>query len=112
MPKKLYEAVDIFILHKFTYIYLLYFSMIGCLLDALCLFFSFCFLIFSLFCSYNIVFMILTYILPIISMTVTYSRVGIELWGSKAIGEYTPRQVENVKSKRRVSGIGEIIVFN
>lgn len=36
-------------------------------------------------------------------MTVTYSRVGIELWGSKTIGEYTPRQVENVRSKRRVS---------
>uniref|UniRef100_A0A1A9VSM4 G-protein coupled receptors family 1 profile domain-containing protein n=1 Tax=Glossina austeni TaxID=7395 RepID=A0A1A9VSM4_GLOAU len=52
---------------------------------------------------YNILFMILTYFLPIISMTVTYSRVGFELWGSKAIGEYTPRQVENIKSKRRVS---------
>ncbi|XP_049306572.1 tachykinin-like peptides receptor 99D [Bactrocera dorsalis] len=51
---------------------------------------------------YNIVFMILTYILPIISMTVTYSRVGIELWDSKTIGEYTPRQVENVRRTRRV----------
>ncbi|XP_054089953.1 tachykinin-like peptides receptor 99D [Zeugodacus cucurbitae] len=40
---------------------------------------------------YNIVFMILTYILPIISMTVTYSRVGIELWDSKAFEKYTPR---------------------
>lgn len=49
--------------------------------------------------------MILTYFLPVISMTATYSRVGLELWGSKAIGEYTPRQVENVKSKRRVSNI-------
>lgn len=53
--------------------------------------------------SYNILILILTYFLPIISMTVTYSRVGIELWGSKTIGEYTPRQVENVRSKRRVS---------
>ncbi|CAD6993177.1 unnamed protein product [Ceratitis capitata] len=60
---------------------------------------------------YNIVFMILTYILPIISMTVTYSRVGIELWGSKAIGEYTPRQVENVKSKRRVVKMMIVVVL-
>jgi len=53
--------------------------------------------------SYNILIIILTYFLPIVSMTVTYSRVGIELWGSKTIGECTPRQVENVRSKRRVS---------
>ncbi|XP_028899835.2 tachykinin-like peptides receptor 99D isoform X2 [Zeugodacus cucurbitae] len=59
---------------------------------------------------YNIVFMILTYILPIISMTVTYSRVGIELWGSKTIGEYTPRQVENVRSKRRVVKMMMVVV--
>ncbi|XP_036213657.2 tachykinin-like peptides receptor 99D isoform X1 [Bactrocera oleae] len=60
---------------------------------------------------YNIVFMILTYILPIISMTVTYSRVGIELWGSKTIGEYTPRQVENVRSKRRVVKMMMVVVL-
>ncbi|XP_037809076.1 tachykinin-like peptides receptor 99D [Lucilia sericata] len=60
---------------------------------------------------YNILFMILTYFLPIISMSVTYSRVGIELWGSKAIGEYTPRQVENVKSKRRVVKMMMVVVL-
>ncbi|XP_037942698.1 tachykinin-like peptides receptor 99D [Teleopsis dalmanni] len=60
---------------------------------------------------YNILFMILTYFLPIISMTVTYSRVGIELWGSKAIGEYTPRQVENVKGKRRVVKMMMVVVL-
>ncbi|XP_065372364.1 tachykinin-like peptides receptor 99D [Calliphora vicina] len=60
---------------------------------------------------YNILFMILTYFLPIISMSVTYSRVGLELWGSKAIGEYTPRQVENVKSKRRVVKMMIVVVL-
>ncbi|KAM7361994.1 tachykinin-like receptor at 99D [Cochliomyia hominivorax] len=60
---------------------------------------------------YNILFMILTYFLPIISMSVTYSRVGLELWGSKAIGEYTPRQVENVKSKRRVVKMMMVVVL-
>jgi hypothetical protein len=54
-------------------------------------------------CSYNIVFMILTYFLPICSMSFTYARVGLELWGSQSIGECTQRQLENIKSKRRVS---------
>lgn len=35
-------------------------------------------------------------------MTFTYARVGVELWGSKSIGESTQRQLDNVKSKRRV----------
>ncbi|ALC47771.1 Takr99D [Drosophila busckii] len=60
---------------------------------------------------YNILIFILTYFLPIISMTVTYSRVGIELWGSKTIGEYTPRQVENVRSKRRVVKMMIVVVL-
>ncbi|XP_023036096.1 tachykinin-like peptides receptor 99D isoform X1 [Drosophila willistoni] len=59
---------------------------------------------------YNILIMILTYILPIVSMTVTYSRVGFELWGSKTIGEYMPRQVENVRSKRRVVKMMIVVV--
>ncbi|GAB0100461.1 G protein-coupled receptor, rhodopsin-like [Sergentomyia squamirostris] len=50
---------------------------------------------------YNVVFMFLTYFLPIGSMTFTYARVGIELWGSQSIGECTQRQLENIKSKRR-----------
>ncbi|KAH8326541.1 hypothetical protein KR067_010006 [Drosophila pandora] len=60
---------------------------------------------------YNILILILTYILPIVSMTVTYSRVGIELWGSKTIGECTPRQVENVRSKRRVVKMMIVVVL-
>lgn len=46
--------------------------------------------------------MILTYFLPIGSMTFTYARVGLELWGSQSIGEATARQLENIRSKRRV----------
>nr|XP_012231187.1 PREDICTED: tachykinin-like peptides receptor 99D isoform X3 [Linepithema humile] len=55
---------------------------------------------------YNVVFTILTYFLPIGSMTFTYARVGLELWGSQSIGEATARQLENIRSKRR-SGYGE-----
>lgn len=36
-------------------------------------------------------------------MTFTYARVGLELWGSQSIGECTQRQLDNIKSKRRVS---------
>jgi hypothetical protein len=46
--------------------------------------------------------MFLTYFLPIGAMTFTYARVGIELWGSQSIGECTQRQLDNIKSKRKV----------
>ncbi|KPJ19314.1 Tachykinin-like peptides receptor 99D [Papilio machaon] len=59
---------------------------------------------------YNVAFMILTYFLPIISMTYTYARVGVELWGSQSIGECTQRQLDNVKSKRRVVKMMIVVV--
>lgn len=61
--------------------------------------------ILHVFNRYNVVFMVLTYFLPIIAMTYAYTRVGVELWGSQSIGECTQRQLDNVKSKRRVSWI-------
>jgi hypothetical protein len=48
-------------------------------------------------------FMVVTYVVPIVVMTITYARVGVELWGSQSIGECTQRQMENIRSKRRVS---------
>uniref|UniRef100_A0A1B0DD56 G-protein coupled receptors family 1 profile domain-containing protein n=1 Tax=Phlebotomus papatasi TaxID=29031 RepID=A0A1B0DD56_PHLPP len=60
---------------------------------------------------YNVVFMFLTYFLPIGSMTFTYARVGIELWGSQSIGECTQRQLENIKSKRRVVKMMMMVVL-
>ncbi|XP_013791638.1 tachykinin-like peptides receptor 99D, partial [Limulus polyphemus] len=50
---------------------------------------------------YNVNILVLTYILPISSMTFTYFRVGLELWGSKTIGECTEKQLEATKSKRK-----------
>ncbi|KAG5670249.1 hypothetical protein PVAND_000526 [Polypedilum vanderplanki] len=52
---------------------------------------------------YNVVFMFLTYFVPIGCMSYTYTRVGHELWGSQSIGECTQRQLDNIKSKRKVS---------
>lgn len=54
-------------------------------------------------CSYNIVILLVTYMLPIVSMSYTYTRVGQELWGSQSIGECTAKQMESIKSKRKVS---------
>ncbi|KAL4711731.1 hypothetical protein ACJJTC_003498 [Scirpophaga incertulas] len=59
---------------------------------------------------YNVAFMVLTYFLPIMSMSYTYSRVGLELWGSQSIGECTQRQLDNVKSKRRVVKMMIVVV--
>ncbi|KAK2588543.1 hypothetical protein KPH14_006322 [Odynerus spinipes] len=59
---------------------------------------------------YNVIFMILTYFLPIGSMTFTYARVGAELWGSQSIGEATARQLENIRSKRRVVKMMIVVV--
>ncbi|XP_063218369.1 tachykinin-like peptides receptor 99D, partial [Bacillus rossius redtenbacheri] len=59
---------------------------------------------------YNVLFMILTYFLPIGSMTFTYARVGLELWGSQSIGECTQRQLENIKAKRRVVKMMIVVV--
>ncbi|KPJ19313.1 Tachykinin-like peptides receptor 99D [Papilio machaon] len=50
---------------------------------------------------YNVIFMMVTYFIPIIAMTYTYARIGVELWGSKSIGESSQRQADNVKGKRR-----------
>ncbi|XP_050343718.1 tachykinin-like peptides receptor 99D isoform X1 [Nymphalis io] len=59
---------------------------------------------------YNVAFMVLTYFLPITSMTYTYAKVGVELWGSKSIGECTQRQLDNIKSKRRVVKMMMVVV--
>lgn len=59
---------------------------------------------------YNVMFMVTTYFIPIGSMCFTYMRVGCELWGSQSIGECTQRQVENIKSKRRVVKMMMVVV--
>ena len=54
------------------------------------------------FSSYNVSFMVVTYFLPMLSMSVTYAKIGAELWGARAIGEATAVQRESINSKRRV----------
>ena len=54
--------------------------------------------------------MIVTYIVPIVSMIYTYFRVGMELWGSQSIGECTAKQMESIKSKRKIVKMMMIVV--
>ncbi|XP_029056380.1 tachykinin-like peptides receptor 99D isoform X1 [Osmia bicornis bicornis] len=59
---------------------------------------------------YNVIFTVLTYFLPIGSMTFTYARIGLELWGSQSIGENTAGQLESIRSKRRVVKMMIVVV--
>ncbi|KAL5284974.1 TACR2 family protein [Megaselia abdita] len=60
---------------------------------------------------YNWVFMLLIYFVPIGSMCFTYARIGLELWRSDSIGEScTWRQMENIKSKRRIVKMMMVVV--
>jgi tachykinin-like receptor len=49
------------------------------------------------------VFLVVTYLAPVVAMAVCYTLMGRELWGSKSIGEQTQRQLDNIKSKKKVS---------
>ncbi|KAH8247549.1 hypothetical protein KR038_006153 [Drosophila bunnanda] len=52
--------------------------------------------------AYNLIILVLTYGIPMIVMLICYSLMGRVLWGSRSIGENTDRQMESMKSKRKV----------
>ena len=54
---------------------------------------------------YNIIFMVLTYVIPVVTMGVSYSLMSHVLWRAKGIGELNQRQAESIQSKRKVSTI-------
>ncbi|XP_064457574.1 tachykinin-like peptides receptor 86C [Ornithodoros turicata] len=51
---------------------------------------------------YDIVFLLLTYLVPVLTMAVTYTRMGMVLWGSKCIGEVTELQRNALRNKQKV----------
>ncbi|XP_075215348.1 tachykinin-like peptides receptor 86C [Lycorma delicatula] len=59
---------------------------------------------------YTLVLFFVTYVLPMAAMVGCYSAMGRELWGSRAIGVLTQRQVDSIKSKRKVVRMFIIIV--
>ncbi|XP_071858475.1 tachykinin-like peptides receptor 86C isoform X3 [Bombus fervidus] len=59
---------------------------------------------------YNIVFLSVTYLVPMALMAICYTLMGRKLWGSKSIGELTYYQKKSIKSKRKVVKMFIIIV--
>lgn len=59
--------------------------------------------------SYNIVFLIVTYGVPMLVMVVCYTIMGKVLWGSQSIGEHTQRQIESIKAKKKVCDLPSCI---
>ncbi|KAL0832963.1 hypothetical protein ABMA28_001097 [Loxostege sticticalis] len=51
---------------------------------------------------YQVLFFVVTYAVPMLGMTFFYSAMGKVLWGSRSIGELTQRQVDSIRSKRKV----------
>jgi hypothetical protein len=50
-----------------------------------------------------LVLFIVTYVVPMSAMAGCYTAMGRELWGSRSIGEMTQRQIDSIRSKRKVS---------
>ncbi|XP_052268989.1 tachykinin-like peptides receptor 99D [Dreissena polymorpha] len=61
--------------------------------------------------AYNYLLLVLNYLLPLLTLVSAYSRVGMELWGSRAIGEETSIQTDRVKSKRKVVKMMIVVVL-
>ncbi|XP_057370381.2 neuromedin-K receptor-like isoform X2 [Daphnia carinata] len=59
---------------------------------------------------YNIIFTVLTYLIPVSVMGVCYSRMSYILWRSQSIGELNQRQAESIQSKRKVVRMFMVIV--
>ncbi|XP_050600134.1 tachykinin-like peptides receptor 86C isoform X3 [Bombus affinis] len=59
---------------------------------------------------YNIVFLSVTYLVPMALMAICYTLMGRKLWGSKSIGELTYYQKKSIKSKRKVVKMFIIVV--
>ncbi|RWS04626.1 tachykinin-like peptides receptor 86C, partial [Dinothrombium tinctorium] len=60
---------------------------------------------------YNLVFFIVTYVIPFISMMITYTWMGVVLWRSESIGEVTERQRHSVKAKKNVVRMLVLVVI-
>ncbi|KAF7276113.1 hypothetical protein GWI33_010910 [Rhynchophorus ferrugineus] len=54
---------------------------------------------------YQMLFLFITYIVPMTLMSLCYTIMGKVLWGSRSIGEMTQRQLESIRSKRKVNGL-------
>ena len=58
--------------------------------------------IFLISCSYHIIVIILVYCFPLLVMGITYTIVGITLWGGEIPGDTCDKYHEQLKAKRKV----------
>ncbi|KAK4882878.1 hypothetical protein RN001_006197 [Aquatica leii] len=61
--------------------------------------------------AYQVVFLVLTYVVPMVLMICCYTAMGKVLWGSHSIGEMTQRQLDSIKSKRKVVRMFILVVL-
>ncbi|KAI1292006.1 Tachykinin-like peptides receptor 86C [Halotydeus destructor] len=59
---------------------------------------------------FNVVFLITTYVIPVIAMAITYPWMGCVLWRSKTIGEINERQTVAIKTKKRIVRMLVVVV--
>ena len=60
------------------------------------------FIFFYLMHSYNLVYFVLTYCIPLVIMLMAYIQMGSKLWGQQNIGEDTPTLAKCRKTKQKV----------
>ncbi|XP_075736405.1 tachykinin-like peptides receptor 86C [Rhipicephalus microplus] len=51
---------------------------------------------------YNVVFLVLTYGVPVVTLAITYWRMSMVLWGDQCIGEFTRQQEHAHRTKQKV----------
>ena len=57
------------------------------------------------FVSYNLIYFLLTYLMPLLVMGLCYLQMGRKLWREKTIGGDTPSMAKSRKSKQRVMSL-------
>ncbi|CAH1176890.1 unnamed protein product [Phaedon cochleariae] len=57
------------------------------------------------------IFLVITYVVPILLMSICYTIMGTVLWGSRSIGEKTQRQIDAIRSKRKVVKMFILVVM-
>lgn len=61
------------------------------------------------FCRYHIIVTVLVYVLPLVVMGITYTIVGVTLWGGEIPGDSSDNYHGQLRAKRKVSMLeGEI----
>lgn len=60
---------------------------------------------------YNIIILVVTYLVPILTMAILYYNVGKELWGYEAIGENVEKQARALMAKKKIVKMMIVVVI-